>query len=685
MVRLPKDRRTFFFLLVWLLAASLVFFITYFNYSQAFEFGISFDDLANLAGLAFVEDKTSALKFIFDGQAGPFGRPLALASFLINVGSWPDTPQDFLYTNSLVHLLNGLLITLLSLRLVPYIPWIKHGEEWFALAVGCLWISSPLLMSTSLMIVQRMTSLSATFALATFLAYVIAWSNRPRFPRLATLLMAASVAIGTALSALTKETGALVPLYVWVLHVFLLESKDLNCKRIGRDSECVPREISCSEPLNVKVAHPQRLPLRVPIGQQRDGLFSAFKLVFFFLPAILLAGYAIDFCINSATQFSGRNFGLMDRVLTELRILFEYLRLIILPDRPSLGPFHDDYEISRSLIDPATTLAAAIGWIAVIYLSLKSRRTKWRIVGFGFAWFLTGHLLESSIFPLELYFEHRNYLPAFGIYLSFVAALWCPNVRNVVRIGILSLLCGYYLIISRENGLVWSNPLVAGVLWYQAHPDSERAISNYSRVVAESGDLDAAMAIFESGSAELQEAPSFAVAKLLLYCGMKSPEDVGIAAKHAAATISRKNVDFDVPLTLERILALVRGDRCRGVAEADIVQMLSTVASSSKDLVRDRAFRAAHVVLSKYWLEQRNLNATMYHLEKSYEYRRSIVTAEQMVEVLLSAGLIDEAEDKLIEIAKYPPTRPFVRDAWYRRLGILREKVELCRRTECAN
>ena len=35
-------------------------------------------------------------------------------------------------------------------------------------------------------------------------------------------------------------------------------------------------------------------------------------------------------------------------------------------------------------------------------------------VAFGIAFFLGGHLLESTVLPLELYYEHRNYLPSFG-------------------------------------------------------------------------------------------------------------------------------------------------------------------------------------------------------------------------------------------------------------------------------
>ena len=55
-----------------------------------------------------------------------------------------------------------------------------------------------------------------------------------------------------------------------------------------------------------------------------------------------------------------------------------------------------------------------------------------RYLAFGIAWFLVGHSIESTVFSLELYFEHRNYFPGVGLFLlaGVLFALVARNGRN---------------------------------------------------------------------------------------------------------------------------------------------------------------------------------------------------------------------------------------------------------------
>jgi hypothetical protein len=55
-------------------------------------------------------------------------------------------------------------------------------------------------------------------------------------------------------------------------------------------------------------------------------------------------------------------------------------------------------------------------------LAWRARNTA-PLVAFGIAWFLIGHALESTVLPLEIAHEHRNYLPLFGVLLVGAAAL----------------------------------------------------------------------------------------------------------------------------------------------------------------------------------------------------------------------------------------------------------------------
>jgi hypothetical protein len=68
------------------------------------------------------------------------------------------------------------------------------------------------------------------------------------------------------------------------------------------------------------------------------------------------------------------------------------------------------------LLTPWTTLPALLGLTGLVWLIWRLRN-RTALVAFGIAWFLIGHVLESTVLPLEIAHEHRNYLPLFGIAL----------------------------------------------------------------------------------------------------------------------------------------------------------------------------------------------------------------------------------------------------------------------------
>ena len=138
------------------------------------------------------------------------------------------------------------------------------------------------------------------------------------------------------------------------------------------------------------------------------GLLAAMAYVYWSNPQWLWAGYDL------------RSFTLFERLLTEGRVLWFYLGLIVFPQLEHLGLYHDDIAISTGLFTPWTTLPALVGLAWLAFLSWWTR-TRAPLVSFGIAWFLIGHAMESTVLPLEIAHEHRNYLPLLGILL---AAAW---------------------------------------------------------------------------------------------------------------------------------------------------------------------------------------------------------------------------------------------------------------------
>ena len=112
---------------------------------------------------------------------------------------------------------------------------------------------------------------------------------------------------------------------------------------------------------------------------------------------------------------------MIERLLTQPRILIcIYPNCFIrCPARLSLT---HDITISTSLLSPWTTLPSILAVLMLIGLGL-SQMVKRPLVAFAILFFFLNHVIESSVLPLELMFEHRNYLPSFFIFLPFAALL----------------------------------------------------------------------------------------------------------------------------------------------------------------------------------------------------------------------------------------------------------------------
>ncbi len=112
---------------------------------------------------------------------------------------------------------------------------------------------------------------------------------------------------------------------------------------------------------------------------------------------------------------------MVERLLTEARIVVWYLSLLLWP-APSRMSLEHDVVVSTSLLNPPTTLGAIVFLALLGWLILRYRK-KFPLISYGGMWFLLNLLIESTIVPLELVFEHRLYLPSVGFTLVAVCAL----------------------------------------------------------------------------------------------------------------------------------------------------------------------------------------------------------------------------------------------------------------------
>lgn len=146
-----------------------------------------------------------------------------------------------------------------------------------------------------------------------------------------------------------------------------------------------------------------------------------------------------------------------------------------------MGLYTDDFAISNGLVSPPSTLLALLG-LAGISIAAIALRKRAPSVFAGWFFFLVAHSVESTILPLEMYYEHRNYLPSLGLLwaVSGLIALIPPFRTNIFtprRLGLLGT-GGFLLILcvaTLGRVLVWQDLGTIALLGVKAHPASLRA------------------------------------------------------------------------------------------------------------------------------------------------------------------------------------------------------------------
>ena len=178
------------------------------------------DDFGNVAALGDrggVVDWVTFKAFVFGGYSGPTGRPISLATFLIDANNWPADSWPFKRTNLVIHCLCGVFLGLLVQQVLQLLRFEKSDVRLLAIAAAGVWLLHPFLVSTTLYIVQRMAQLSTMFSLAGLALYVRARALVPSDARRAYLMMTVSIVLFGLLAILSKENGILLPLFAAVI------------------------------------------------------------------------------------------------------------------------------------------------------------------------------------------------------------------------------------------------------------------------------------------------------------------------------------------------------------------------------------------------------------------------------------------------------------------------------------
>lgn len=377
-------------------------------------------------------------EFLFSAS-GPLGRPVAMFSFILDAQLWGDQLWYWKLTNVALHLTTVAAMYWLIHTLLRSGNYSTMQRHWVALFVSAAWALHPLHASTVLYTVQRMTILSALFTLLSMACYLKARLYPQPCARRAHLWLALSLAVFFPLAAFSKENGLLIPLYLILLEYLVVTNSRIHRRWLNLST--------CKRWLTGALL-----------------VFIGVTALWFALGHVMGNGY------------DAKPFTLSERLLTEGRVVAIYLREIIAPSWSSLGFHHDDLQVSTSLFSPISTLFSIMLIIGLIILGATLRNSN-PIASFGILLFFVSHLMESTIVPLELMFEHRNYFGSFGIILALTALI----VPHVISQRIFALAGGIVIAVLSALLLqfshIWGDKTRLDTQLYAAHPDSPSAIA----------------------------------------------------------------------------------------------------------------------------------------------------------------------------------------------------------------
>ena len=451
-------------------------FVTFLAYQPGLSGGFLFDDTPNLeplGSLGGVTSLESLQSYLRSGFSGPTGRPISLLSFLIDDNGWPSDAGSFKFTNVLIHLLVGTLIFWAGYRLLLQVGRRETDAVLIALFAAAIWLLHPYFVSTTLYVVQRMTQLAALFALAAIIGYLHGRSLLTTHRRAGLAWITGSVVLGTALAVLSKENGALVPTLILMIEWSLA------------------RHWTTPRP-----------PLwwRIP---------------FLWLPTLAVLAYLGNRLLGSG-NLPTRLFNLEERLLTQPRIVWEYLHHLFIPRMQTRGLYQDGYNFSTNLLTPWTTLPAILG-IALLIAAAFATRRRFPLVALAIAFFLAGHLVESTTIGLELYFEHRNYLPAAFLFLPVAAGIVAlrhrlrPLVWGLVLIAPLLILS----VLTHQRATLWGDTPALLSVWAHSSPESPRAQNSIAQALYDQGDHAGALIHLRRASERLPDSALLSIRLLV--------------------------------------------------------------------------------------------------------------------------------------------------------------------------
>lgn len=447
--------------------------LVFLPYSNTFRASWHLDDYPSIVENQKIQVTDLTLQTLYRSLQHPrnetLWRPLAHLSFALNWYAGRDNVLSYHVVNILLHFLTAWLLYLSILTLLKT-PNLKEKYSATSHVISSLatvlWVINPIQTQAVTYIVQRMTILAAFFFIACIYCYLVARLTGSERQRILSFICCTTCFL---MGITAKENAALLPLTIIVIEALFFQN-------LGNPQ------------VRIKV-----------LAIFSVGLFAV----------VILGGlfFYEDDLLSVFSGYGDRYFRPLERLMTQSRVLIFYLSLIFCPLPGRLSIDHD-ITLSTSLLHPWTTLPAIVFIIAVVIGALFQTRQR-PLLSFVILFFFLNHLLESTIIPLELVFEHRNYLPSMFLFIPVAeGTVWLlDRYREKQPIVNRGLIC---LVIGAMIGFGWGTYVRNSVwqkevsLWTDANrkaPLLARPVHNLAMAKYESsGQLDKALELYQKAT-----------------------------------------------------------------------------------------------------------------------------------------------------------------------------------------
>ena len=425
-------------------------------------------------------------------QSPAASRPIANISFALNYYFSGLNLVGFHLINILIHIFGGIFLYFF-VKTTLETPVLRDRFEkcgWVPFLTAFIWLVHPLQTQSVAYLVQRMNCQASMFFILSMLFFVkfrLATGTRSKRWLLVGCILAGLLAV------FTKPIAATLPVFIILYDWYFFQNLSLNW------------------------------------GKRH---FLVIGGILLFLIIISLIYLGDDPIVRILSDYQRRDFTLLQRVLTQFRVVMFYIGLLLWPQPSRLNLDHD-FALSHSLTDPMTTLISMVIITALIVLAILTAKRE-PILSYGILWFFGNLIIESSVIGLELVFEHRNYLPSMFLILAMVALvfryvkpIW-PGIVFFCVVGSL------FAVWTFERNKVWADELSLYRDCAEKSPAKARPHNNLGTILLRQGRLQEAIDEFQTA---LELKPEYEDARYNLGIAMVKQGNLTDGISHFSETL----------------------------------------------------------------------------------------------------------------------------------------------------